>query len=426
MSSSAINERLPAYLERQQTFHLDLLRQMVLVNSFTANPQGVNALGDLTAAAFAELGFTAETVQAINPAFGKHLTLTRPGRSERKIGLISHLDTVFSPEEEARHAFTWRKDGRRIYGPGTVDIKGGTLIIYMTLAVLKFVAPVAFDEITWVILLNAAEEAMSPDFGDVCLEGLSGNTLACLVFEGGRVRQGKKFALVISRKGRAAYQVEVEGKAAHPGSAHEDGANAIVQMAHTIRHISALTDYGQDLTFNVGTVTGGTVVNRVPHHAQARVEMRAYSPAVFEAGRRQMLALAGRTDVRSARDGYPCRVNIRLLHQTAPWPRNPASDHLLQIWQSAATSLGVDVVPEDRGGLSDGNLTWARFPTIDGLGPAGGNAHCAERSDDGSKDQEYLLVPSLIPKTRLNATALLKLIRRSQASDHPNDSVPPP
>ena len=98
-----IKAQFLSYLQSQQSFHLDLLRQMVEINSFTANAEGVNALGAFTAAAFAKLGFTAESIPSDNPQFGNHLVLTRNGRSSRKIGLVSHLDTVFPADEETKN-----------------------------------------------------------------------------------------------------------------------------------------------------------------------------------------------------------------------------------------------------------------------------------------------------------------------------------
>src|SRR5688572_31773692 len=50
---------------------------------------------------------------SVNPRFGKHLILTRRGRSAKSIAMISHLDTVFSPEEEARNNFH-RSEERRV------------------------------------------------------------------------------------------------------------------------------------------------------------------------------------------------------------------------------------------------------------------------------------------------------------------------
>src|SRR5262245_37378758 len=95
-----LEERLPAAL--------NLLRAMVGINSFTANRDGVNQLGRFTADAFAPLGFSAEYVPSTNRNYGKHLVLTRAGRDPRSIALISHLDTVFPPEEEARNNFHWQ------------------------------------------------------------------------------------------------------------------------------------------------------------------------------------------------------------------------------------------------------------------------------------------------------------------------------
>jgi len=106
-------------------------------------------------------------------------------------------------------------------------------------------------------------------------------------------------------------------------------------------------------------------------------------------------------------------VKIDLLERTEPWARNVGSDRLFDVWAAAAQSVGMTVVKEERGGLSDGNHTWQAVPTMDGLGPAGANAHSSEQSADGVKEQEYVSPASFIPKTILNVTALLKLIRNS-------------
>lgn len=400
--------RLKEYLEANEACYLQLLQEMVAINSFSANWQGVNELGELTAVKFAELGFAAETIQAENPMYGKHLVLTRHGRSRKKIGLVSHLDTVFPPDEEERNNFHWRRKGNRIYGPGTVDIKGGTVVIYMMMAAMQAVLPDLFEEVTWVILLNACEEVAEDDFGALCVSRLD-KALACLVFEGGYMH-AKKFRTVVVRKGMATYHVEVEGKAAHAGSAHERGANAIVQMAELVRRIHALTDYERDLTFNVGTIVGGTVINRVPHYASATVEMRAFDTAVYEEGVASMMALMNREDVTSADGEFTCQVSVKITRKTPPWPRNEGTESLFAKWEAAAQALGFVVEREERGGLSDGNHIWQHVPTLDGLGPSGGNAHCSERSEDGSKDQEFVFAPSFVPKALLNCVAVLKVI----------------
>lgn len=399
-----IEHNLPRYLE--------MLREMVAINSFTANPDGVNRLGDLTADYFAQLGFSTERVQAADPTYGQHLVLTRSaanGQNAPVIGLISHLDTVYTATEEEANNFYWRVAGERIYGPGTCDIKGGTVMIYLVLETLQTHFPDAFNRVNWVILLNAAEEVLARDFGELCRARLGAGARAALVFEGGAV-DGDSGRLVVARKGMARYTITVTGKASHAGAAHEQGANAIVQLADVVQQVANFTDYSQQITFNVGTIIGGTVVNRVPHQAVATVEMRAFDPAVFEAGIKRMVGLNGYVSVRSADGGYPCRVQVEVDGRWDPWPTNDGTNQLLAVFQAAGKGFGFQVDPEARGGLSDGNLLWDYLPTIDGLGPAGGNAHCSECSPDGSKDQEYVLPASYLSKGVLNVVGVLGLI----------------
>ena len=415
MNSAAPHPELPAYLAHNWPAYLDLLHQMVLVNSFTLNPGGVNRLGTLTAERFAELGFEAEAVPAAGFRYGKHLLLSRPATRENHasggaptIGLISHLDTVYPEIEEQANDFHFRIAGDRIYGPGTVDIKGGTVLIYMVLDGLRRFFPDVFESVNWLILLNAAEEVLARDFGELARARLDG-ARAALVFEGGDVKDGR-YQFVAARKGMARYHIEVEGRGSHAGASHKRGANAIVQLADVIRAVADLTDYERGLTFNVGTVMGGTVINRVPHQAAASVEMRAYDPAVFEDGVARMLTLSDLCTVRSATDGYPCQVRVNLEGRWQPWPRNARTQGLFDVWAAAAEEMGLGTVAlQSRGGLSDGNWLWDLLPTIDGLGPEGDNAHSSERSDDGSKDQEYVLASSFVPKALLNIAAIVRL-----------------
>ena len=144
---------------------LDLLRQLVAINSFTANAAGVNAVAKLTAEAFAPLGFKAELVPCATPGTGHHLFLSRSGEGVPVI-LVTHSDTVFPPEEERQNHFHWdeRPEEGRIYGPGTIDNKGGTALIWLMLHVIREAAPDFFNRTSWLIASNAAEEIT----GDGC------------------------------------------------------------------------------------------------------------------------------------------------------------------------------------------------------------------------------------------------------------------
>ncbi|HEY0456863.1 MAG TPA: M20/M25/M40 family metallo-hydrolase [Verrucomicrobiae bacterium] len=394
---------------------LRFLEEMVRINSFTANREGVNRVGKLIAKRFEVLGFTAEFVPSINPAYGEHLVLRRPGQGAKTIGLVTHLDTVFPPEEEQQNQFFWRPEGERIYGPGTMDIKGGTAMIFLVLSTLQRLCPGIFEAVNWKVLANSSEEVLSHDFGEVCLRHLGPNAMGALIFEC-EGRAGNTAALVVARKGRAVFRVRIIGRGAHAGGRHHHGANAIVQMGETVQKIATLTDYKRELTFNVGTVKGGSVTNRVPHEAVAEVEMRAFEKEVYDAGKNSILALNGPGTVRAAEDGLPCQIEVKVLHESSPWPENQGSQQLFAIFQEAGRSIGQIVVPQRRGGLSDGNLICQAVPTLDGLGPWGENDHCSERSEDGTKDQEYVEVGTFVPKAVLNVMAIAEMWRRSASA----------
>jgi glutamate carboxypeptidase len=282
-------------------------------------------------------------------------------------------------------------------------------MMWLVLWALRAQAPEVFEAITWRLFWNSSEEVLSPDFSDVCRSRLDAGTLAALVFEAeGRV-EGRPL-LVVARKGRASWRARVMGRGAHAGAKHAHGANAIVQLGSVVQRIAALTDYGRDLTFNVGTVAGGTLLNRVPHEAEAEGEFRTFRKDVFAAAKAGLLALAGPGEVRSPADGFPCEVGIEILSETPPWPRNAGTDRLFDVWRAAGAEAGLEFGPQERGGLSDGNLLWDAVPTLDGLGPWGDHDHCSERSADGSKVPEYVLVSSFVPKAVVNTLAICRLV----------------
>jgi len=403
-------ESLKEFLSFRMPEALEMLRQMVGINSYTGNREGVNRLGHFTAECFAPLGFSAEFVPSANPDYAQHLALTRRGRSGKSIAMVSHLDTVFPPEEEARNNFHWQAEGDRLYGPGTQDIKGGTVMMWLVLSALRAQAQEVFDAITWKLFWNSSEERFSPDFGELCRSRFDRDTLAALVFEA-EGRLGEEHLMVVARKGRGTWRVNVAGRGSHAGGKHNHGANAIVQLAHTLGRIAALTDYSRELTVNVGSVAGGTVLNRVPHEAVGEGEFRAFTPEVYARGKAGLLALAGRGEVRSLADGYACQVAVEILDETPAWPRNPVTERLYEFWRQAGVEVGMPVGSQERGGLSDGNLIWDAVPTLDGLGPWGDNDHCSERSADGLKVPEFVEVSSFVPKAVLNTVAILRLCR---------------
>jgi glutamate carboxypeptidase len=389
---------------------LEWLRRMVAINSFTTNAAGVDALGALTSEAFKELGFRAEPVESAHADYGRHLYLhrpaTAPGDETRPVVLVTHLDTVYPPEEELRNRFFWQEavEEGRIYGPGVVDNKGGTALIWLMLRTMREVLPDLFERTQWLVAANSQEEVIGANFADHLRRFVPEGARAVLVFEGGQ-RNGDDYQLVTARKGRGEYRVHCAGRGAHAGSNHSEGVNAVVELARVLPRISALTDYARGVTINVSSMHGGTVLNRVPHEAVAELEVRAFDPDVLREVERRLFDMTGTSEAGAS-------LRIECLGLTPPWPGGAETDALFECWRASAAELGWQVQAMTRGGLSDANYLWDLGPTLDALGPAGANAHCSERSADGAKVPEHVDPASFVPKAVLNLLGLRRLLEK--------------
>jgi len=355
------------------------LRRLVEVNSFTGNRAGVREVAALVAAMFADLGFRARHI-------GEHLVLERVGVRGPTCLLVGHLDTVY------RENFPWREEGGRIHGPGVCDMKGGIVVMAMALRELG-----GSPDVT--LLFNATEEGGCADFPPLARGFVKPGTRACLVFEPGLEAEGGATTLVVERKGSGRFRVSATGREAHSGHSHEKGASAIRELARAVERIESQTDYPRGVTFNVGTIEGGTTVNSVPGRASMSLDLRAWTPGDFAWGRTRALALAGPGSVPGT------HVEVTELPGYPPWPANEGSRALGEKACALGAEMGMKLVAQRRGGGSDGCHLWDIVPTLDGLGPVGRNPHVSTGPDPESVDPA-----SFLPRAKLAAALLRKLL----------------
>jgi glutamate carboxypeptidase len=195
-------------------------------------------------------------------------------------------------------------------------------------------------------------------------------------------REGGK--IVTARKGVARYDVETFGVASHAGSRHQDGHNAIAEMARQILKLEAMTDYQTGVTVNVGLIAGGTGANVVPAHCSARVESRVPTMATAAA---MCAAIEGLTP-----DDPAVRITVRGGLNRPPYETTPAIEALFDHAKGLAAEIGFELEGLTTGGCSDGNFTAPIIPTLDGLGVDGQGGH---------SDHEQLYISSLEPRSEL-------------------------
>jgi glutamate carboxypeptidase len=360
MSASAILEGIRAWVE---------------IESHTADLAGVQAMVAEVEGAYRALGAATERVPGQN-GHGDHLIVRAPWNDGGPgILILSHLDTVHPKGTLARMPF--RVEGDKAFGPGIYDMKGGAYLAFHALG--RFLKRGERAPLPVTHLFMSDEEVGSPT-SRTLIERLARESKVVLVTE--PAREGGK--IVTARKGVARYDLETFGVASHAGSRHQDGRNAIAEMARQILKLEAMTDYEGGITVNVGLVAGGTGVNVVPAHCSARVEARLPTMAAAE---RVCAAIEGLKPV-----GPDVRIAVRGGLNRPPYEKTPAIEALFVRARALAAEIGFDLEDLTTGGCSDGNFTAPIAPTLDGLGVDG---------EGGHSDHEQLYISSLEPREAL-------------------------
>lgn len=405
LTSEAIEIALRPLLSSATRF----LRELVAVNSHTGNPVGVAANADLIVEQFVSFAWESRSRACQLPGTGEHLVLDSGGDGP-VIFLISHLDTVYTAEEQAIAYRGWQESEKIVKGPGVYDIKGGTAMLWLVMRALFLLDEEAFRSVRWIAAWNAAEERLPDDFAKFCQSLSPSAAAAALVFEGDNAQDGK-FEILTARSGLARYHLSARGRGAHSGNDHAAGINAIEGLASVVLELATLTDYTRNTTVNVGMINGGEQTNRVPDFAEAFVEIRFRDPAHFLDVQDRL----GRLVHTHPQANKRCAIDVEMIEMIPPLVPTPASEELALIWQRAAADFGISLTAGSRSGLSDGNHFADWVPVLDGLGPSGGKAHCIERTAEGIHIAEYVQLETFLPKAALNVAALHALAKRSQA-----------
>jgi glutamate carboxypeptidase len=381
----------PADLERavraRYPRFLDELAALVNIDSGSYTPAGVNRVADFVAAQLDELGATVERTPH-QPADGEQqlgdLVIGRLAGGGPRVLMIGHMDTVFDPGTAAARPF--RIAGERATGPGVSDMKGGLLAGLHAIAALHAVG--VRPDITF--LANADEEIGSP-VSTPHIRRLAADHDAALVTECARANGD----IVSARKGIADYRITLTGRAAHAGVEPEKGRSAILEAARQVVALHELNGRWPGVTVNAGVIGGGTRPNVVAESCRIELDLRASTAADFETAAAEVSRIVSHPTI----DGVTTELE-RVAHHP-PMERTPAAERLASLATSIASELGFTVRDAATGGASDANTTSAAgVPTLDGLGPIGGDDHSVD---------EWLEVGSIVPRTTLLAGLLARI-----------------
>ena len=185
----------------------------------------------------------------------------------------------------------------------------------------------------------------------------------------------------------------VRGLAAHSGRARHEGRSAIRALATLIEFLEKCNEH-LGLTINCGWVTGGgEALNIVPDFAVGGCDIRVARMEHREWVRTHIVQYA--EAVASLHD-----LDIELIwtSERPPKVRTPELNQLIKDACESAAEIGVELVVEDSGGATDGNILSAHgLPNLDSLGVFGGGIH---------SDREFADLNSIPPRAEIAARVI--------------------
>ncbi len=378
-------ERIKNFLETKEPEMILMLEGLVNQESGTGYKEGVDLVGEKLSILFKSLGYQVEVIE--QKEHGNHLIVRSKPSEKQKVLLLGHMDTVFPKGTVKENPFTIKEN--RAYGPGVNDMKAGLVSIYWALRTIK---ELGLDEeipsIT--IIFNSDEEVGSPSSRSI-IEKEAKSASYALVLEAARANG----AVVTARKGVGRYTLYSKGKAAHAGVEPEKGCSAIVDLAEAILEIHNLNDFERGTTFNIGVIEGGIAPNVVPESASAKIDLRLVTLEEATKAEKLLRKVAEKPYINGA---------TRVLEGGINRPPMEKTERMEELYKKAhdlALQLGFELPEAMTGGGSDGNFTAALgVPTLDGLGPVGGDDHST---------REYIDIKTLVPRTSLLAALILRL-----------------
>ncbi len=383
---SSVEASLPAYL-------VDLER-LVNVDCGSYTKSGVDEIGAWVAGRLGDLG--ADITLQPHDELGDTLVAVLRGSGDKKALMVGHMDTVFDAGTVAARPFTTREG--RAYGPGVDDMKGGLLTGIYALQAIRVLHSgsgdsgwLPFESLTFVA--NPDEELGSPSSIET-IRAIAEDADLALVLEAAR----ENGDIVSARKGIADFVMRIDGRAAHAGVEPERGRSAIVEAAHKALALTALNGRWPGVTVNVGIMRGGMRPNIIAEWAELEIDLRAESRDDMEAAAAAIREIAAQSTVPD--------VTATVTGRAWWWPmeKSAATVELAEMAAGLAGRLGFELRDTSTGGASDANTTSAAgAPTLDGLGPVGGNAHAPS---------EYMELDSIVPRTTLLAALLLSVSRQ--------------
>ena len=392
---SPIEQKIVQTIDADKQPSIDLLRQLVEINSGTKNLEGVRAVGKVLIPRFEALGFKVrwvpmDEVQRAGTLVAEH-PCPESGKCGKRVLLVGHMDTVFEKDSPFQHF--QMIDDHTASGPGTDDMKGGLVVMLSALNALKDSG--ALDHADIKVVLSGDEEAAGHPLEIARHEMIDAakHSDAGLEFEATARVDGVYYGST-SRRGSITWEIETTGRTGHSSGVFgpEMGYGAIYELTRILDSFRTQLPE-QYLTYNVGLIIGGTTaqVNAQETGGEATGKPNIISPKAIAIGdlrcisKEQVQRVEGKMRSVVAQHLPKTDATINFYEAYPAQSPTPGNKALLKLLNEVNRSLGQPEMPELdplKRGAGDSAFVAQYIPALAGVGSSGSGDHSADEKID--------------------------------------------
>lgn len=387
-----LESAMVASVDRETPAGLELLRQLVEINSGTMNLAGVRAVGAVLQPRFEALGFKTRWVNMDRVHRAGHLVAEHPcveaGKCGKRMLLIGHMDTVFEQDSPFQH---WSVDGDTATGPGVNDMKGGLVVMLMALDAMQAAGVLKDADIT--VVLDGDEEAHGApaEISRADLVAAAKKADVALEFEATPRSEGVYYGS-IARRSSTSWHVKTSGNTGHSAGIFNErmGYGAIYELTRILDSFRRELPE-QYLTYNVGLIGGGARLDSTGDSWAESGKTNIVAPIAEAAG-----------DLRTISNDQTMRIEAKMraivadhlsrtgaeIYFSEGYPAMPPTDtsrEVLKTLSGASEALGFGAMPEYdpmMRGAGDIAFVAGLLPGIAGVGATGTGSHAPGETVD--------------------------------------------
>lgn len=390
-AAAGVDSALLAAATGERDALIDSLKDMVLIESGSANAEGLAQMADYTERRLKEIGAVTERRKGTQGP-GSIVIGTFTGNGTKRLMLLGHMDTVYPAGTLATQPY--KVDGERIYGPGIADDKGGLAVALHSLKILLRAGWRDYAKIT--VLFNSDEEVGSLGSGELIasLAAEHDHVLSC------EPSPAAPEILLLGASGTGTVTMQVRGRASHAGAAPEAGRNALVELSHQILQTRDIAKTIPGTQLNWTIAQAGLVRNQIPERAFATADMRLTIADGFE---RIESALNARVSNKLIPD---TETAISIERGRPPFVASAAARELakrgVEIYGEIDRKL---VLADNTGGATDAGFAArsGKAVVLESFGLAGGGYHARD---------EFITIASIVPRLYLMTRMLTEIARQ--------------